>query len=135
NVKSGHCVVAFWLRGLFLDRDCMTRFVELDDAITAGIDDRTRENGGALFARKGGPHTVQFAVKNIVAEDQGDSVSIQERVRNKKSLCDALWPRLLGVVDPEAQRRAVSEQHAKHGKVLRRRDNEDLPDFAKHQHG
>jgi hypothetical protein len=82
----------------------MTRFIELDDAITAGIDDRARENGGALFARKGAPHTVQSAVKNIVAEDQGDSFSVQERVRNKKSLCDSLWPRLLGIVDPQAQR-------------------------------
>jgi hypothetical protein len=92
------------------------------------------QNGGALLARQSGPHEVEFAIENVIAEDQDGSVFAEEGI-NEKCLRDSLRTGLLGVLDPEAQCRTVPEQFAKHREVLGSRNNQNFPDSAKHQNG
>jgi hypothetical protein len=60
----------------------------------------TRKNGGPLFARKGGPHPIEFAVKDVISKNQGDAVFANKRVPDEEGLCDSLRSWLLGIFNP-----------------------------------
>ncbi len=74
------------------------------------------------------------AIEDIVAEDQRAAVFADEIAADHEGLGDALGPRLGRVGEGHADARAVAEQAGETLAVLRRGDDEHLPDAGEHQH-
>src|SRR5437016_1272914 len=68
-----------------------------------------------------------MAVENVVAEDQTDRIACEELFANQKRLRQSARIGLLGVLELHSPLRAVSQQLAIQRQVMRRTDDEEVP--------
>src|SRR5262245_64128487 len=71
--------------------------------------------------------------EQIVAQRKRDAIPTDEIGADRERLGEALRPRLLGIREPDAPLRAVTEQTHELLAILRRRDHEDVADAGQHQ--
>ncbi len=92
------------------------------------------EHGCAALARRRAPKLLAQAraVKDVVAEHQHRRTAGDELFADHKRLREPIGLGLRGVFDLDAPFRAVAEQAAEHWQVVRRRDDEDVPDPGQH---
>ena len=74
-------------------------------------------------------------VEDIVAEDEGARLAVNELLTDGEGLRQAVGAGLLGVGEVHAVARAVPEQTLEIGKVCRRGDNQNVPDARQHEGG
>ena len=109
--------------------------VEADDPVAlrvlhlVGEDRRAGPGSGA-------PEQIgqRVAVEDVVAEHERDGIGTDEVAADGKGLRDAAGGFLRQVGELHAEPRPVAEQVPIERKVLRRGDDEDVADAAKHQH-
>ena len=73
------------------------------------------------------------SVENIVAEDHGTRVIADEILSDQKRLRQTVRMRLHRVGQPDAELAAVAEQTLKARRIVRRGDDENVPDARKHE--
>src|SRR5439155_19657997 len=95
----------------------------------------TGEDGGALAAGRGGREGrgKAGAVEEVVPERQGDVIVADESPADEERLRERVGPGLHVVADAEPELAAVAEETLKRSLVLRRRNDEDVPDAGEHQ--
>ena len=75
------------------------------------------------------------AVKEVVAEHQRGLGAVEELLADEEGLRQSLGLRLLGVFEPQAELRSIAEELLESGQVVRRGDDEDVPDVREHERG
>ena len=139
EIQAGDGVGALGLRWLLLDGDGTALPVELHDAEALGVvhvvaEDRGPTGLGVLDgARQVARQAV--AVEDVVAENQGARLTVNELLADGERLREAVRTRLLGVGEVDAVARAVPEQALEVGQVGRRGDDQDVPDARQHEGG
>lgn len=137
EVQAGNGVGALGLGGLLLDGDGPPLAVELHDAEALGVvhvvaEDRGPTGLGVLDgARQVARQAV--AVEDVVAENQGARLTVNELLADGERLGQAVGARLLGVGEVDAVARAVPEQALEVGQVGRRGDDQDVPNARQHE--
>ena len=139
EVQTRNGVAGLGLGGLLLDGDGPTLRIELHDAKTLRIvhvvaKHRGTTNAGVLhgsFEMAGKPVTVE----DIVTEDEGARLAVDELLADGEGLDQAIRRGLLGVGEVHAVARTISEQTLEIGEVRRRGDNQDVPDARQHEGG
>jgi len=122
---------------LLLDALHSTVGIEGNDAVALGIGDVIGEHGRPVdsFSRLLQHRANAGAVEDVVAQDERGGIAAQEVPPDEKCLGQSLGFRLLGVTEVEAELRAVAEQRAKPWHILRRRDEQHVPDAREHERG
>lgn len=137
EVQAGDGVGALGLLGLLLDGDGPPLAVELHDAEALGVVDVVAEDRGAarLGVLDGARQVARqaVAVEDVVAEHERARLAGDELLADGKGLGQAVRARLLGVGEPHAVARAVTEQALEVGQVGRRGDDQDVPDARQHE--
>ena len=97
---------------------------------------RVGEDGSAVLAAGGNAQRARqvVSVENVVAENQGATLSGDEVGAEEKRLRDALGRRLHDVAEVHAPARAVAQQLLEARRVKRRGDDEDVANARQHQH-
>ena len=137
EVQAGDGVGALGLGGLLLDGDGPPLAVELHDAEALGVvhvvaEDRGPPRLGVLHgARQVAGQAV--AVEDVVAQDQGARLAVNELLADGECLRQAVRRGLLGVGEVHTVARAVPEQALEVGQVGRRGDDQDVPDARQHE--
>ena len=137
EVQAGDGVGALGLGRLLLDGDGPPLAVELHDAEALGVvhvvaEDRGPPRLGVLDGtRQVAGQAV--AVEDVVAQDQGARLAVNELLADGEGLGQAVRARLLGVGQVHAVARAVPEQALEVGQVGRRGDDQDVPDARQHE--
>ncbi|MNO89191.1 hypothetical protein D3C76_806680 [compost metagenome] len=135
EVEPGHRIVGFRFLRLFLDADGPAVAIELHDAVTLRVVDVVGEHAGAGFAL--GRVQQQFmqvvAMEDVVAEYQRIEVVADEGFADQEGLGQSVRGFLECVVQVEAPLAAVAQQLLEAGRVLGRRDDQDLADTGQHQ--
>jgi hypothetical protein len=73
------------------------------------------------------------AVKKVVAQHKADAIAADKGFADDECLRDAVRPGLFFIGKLEPELRAVTEQVAEIGKILRRGDDKNIADAGKHQ--
>ena len=138
HVQAGHAVVALRLLRFLLDRDGLSFFVEGDNAEALRIihvipEDRSPAAG--LRVLDGGLHALLQTMpeENVVPEDHRDFVGSDEFLPDDEGLCESVRAGLDRIAQVDAELMSVAEQLAETRCVLRRRDDQNLPDTGRHQ--
>ena len=137
EVEARDGVVGGGRVGFFLNGERLARLVEVHDPVALGVVHVVGEHGASLVL-PGGPAQLcpqPLAVEDVVAEDEAHVVAVDEVGPNRERLRDALRLGLLGVPQVESPLVPVPQQILKAGQVLRRRDEQDVPDACPHQRG
>ena len=74
-----------------------------------------------------------MTVKHIVTEDQGDRSVANEVLVEQESLRQPLRAGLCNIAQPYPETRAIAQQLAEALLVIRRRDDENVPNSGQHQ--
>ncbi len=127
EVQPGDRVGRLRLRRLLLEADGAAGRVELDDAVALGIANLVAEHRRAGLAGRGAAQVVGEvrAVEDVVAERERDAIGADELAADEERLREAVGARLRGVLDLQAELRAVAEQAPEAVLLVRRRDDED----------
>lgn len=137
EVQAGDGVGALGALGLLLDGDGPPLAVELHDAEALGVVHVVAEDRGAarLCVLDGARQVARkaVAVEDVVAEHQGARLAGDELLADGERLGQAVGARLLGVGEVHAVARAVPEQALEVGQVVRRGDDQDVPDARQHE--
>ena len=137
EVETGDGVGALGAHGLLLDRDRPTLLVELDDAEALGVVHVVAEDRGPsrLCILHGLPEVTgeTVAVEDVVAEDERAGLAGDEPLADGKGLRETVRRGLLGVGEVHAVAGPVAEEPLEFRQVLRRRDDEDVPDASEHE--
>ena len=136
EVEPGHRHVGARLLRLLHQAEHLAGGVQLDDAVAAGVGDRIAEHHGAGLLRRRGPElpAEAGAVEDVVAQHEAARLAAHERLAQPVGVGEALGPGLRGVLEREAEPRAVAQQPLERRLVVRRGDDQDLPDPGQHQH-
>ncbi len=136
EVDAGDGVAGFGLGGFFFDGDGSTLVVELNYAVTLGVEDRVGEDCGSIFAgcgtAKGFGEVV--AVKDVVAEDEAAAFAGEEFFADEEGLGEAVGGWLHGVLEGDAPLLSGAEKLAEARGVFGGGDDEDLADAREEQH-
>ncbi len=108
--------------------------VELDDAVGRRFGDVVGEHVtavrvDALPQARAQPRPVE----DVVAQDEGDALVADEVGADEERLREAFRARLRGVGHRDAEVRPIPQQPLELRLVLRRRDDQDLPDAGHHE--
>ena len=137
EVEPRDCVGALGLGGLLLDGDGTALPVELHDAEALGVVHVVAEDRGPprLGVLDGSRQVARQAVsvEDVVAEHQGARLAGDEVLADGEGLGQAVRRGLLGVGEVHAVARAVPEQALEVGEVVRRGDDQDVPDARQHE--
>lgn len=137
EVQAGDGVGALGLGGLLLDGDGPALPIELHDAEALGVVHVVAEDRGAarLGVLDGARQVARqaVAVEDVVAENQGARLTVNELLADGERLREAVRAGLLGVGEVDAVARAVPEQALEVGQVGRRGDDQDVPDARQHE--
>lgn len=137
EVQAGNGVGALGLGGLLLDGDGPPLAVELHDAEALGVVHVVAEDRGpARLGILDGARQVArqaVAVEDVVAENQGARLAVNELLADGERLGQAVGRGLLCVGEVHAVARAVPEQALEVGQICRRRDDQDVPDARQHE--
>src|SRR3990172_2369011 len=136
EVQAGHCVPGLRLGGLLLDAHGAPARIELDHAVPLRIVHGVREDRRSFAARIGGlEHLLELVpIEDVVTQDQRRRPSAHEVGADDEGLGEPVRPRLNRVLEVDAPRRAVTEELREPRGVLRRGDDEDVPDPGQHEH-
>ena len=136
EVEAGHRVVRLRPAGLLFQPNHGSLAIELDDAVAFGIGHVVAEHrrpgrlgGGAL---EGGREPLP--VIDVVAKHQGGGIVADELPADHERLGQAVGFRLGGVRDGQAPLRTVSQELAKTGRVVRRGNDQQIPNAGQHEH-
>ncbi len=136
EVQADDRVVGLRGGGLLLDAQGPAVRGELHDAVALRVGDLVGEDGAALRVAavgQGGGEVV--AVEDVVAEGQRHVVVADEVLADEERLRQPVRRGLVGVVDHEPPLGSVAEEASESGGVLRRRDDQDLPDPRLNERG
>lgn len=111
RIKTGDGAVGLRVSRLFFERQRATIGIEFDHAIVLRMLDMVAEHRGALGARGGvGKQVAEMgAEEDIVAKHQRDAVFADKVRADGEGLGQAVGSRLLGVLDRQAEGRAIRE--------------------------
>ena len=137
EIQAGHGVVGLGNGRLFLDGDAFAGGVELRHAVAFRIADPVAENGGEP-ARSVGNRLLQLrfepgTVEDIVSQHHAGRIVPDELSADDEGLRKAIRRGLLRIGKPNTVIGPVSEQPAEARQVIRRRDDEDIPDAGHHE--
>ena len=137
EIEAGDGIVRLGGRRLFFEADGLARLVEFDHPITLGIVHVVGEDRGAAGLLSCRRQVVGkfVAVEDVVAENQGAVTTADEVTADDEGLGQAVRTRLDGVLQVQAPLAAIAEQLLEARRVLRRRDDQDVPDAGQHQRG
>ena len=140
EIEAHDGIVALGLLRLLLDGLGIAVGVERDDAVALGIVDPAAEHGRfRIFLRIVDGLQQQIpeagAVEDVVAQDHADGVVADELLADDKGLCQAVGRGLLRIGELHAVVGSVAQQAPEARQVVRRGDDQDLPDPRHHQHG
>src|SRR3990170_8777434 len=112
EIKSSHGITRFRLCRFFFDGQCLAGLVELHDAIALRVFDWIGEYGGAVLAaaRLLQVRSEIMAVKNVVAQYQGTSITADKIRSDHEGLGDAFRFGLRGITDRNPPLAAIAEQ-------------------------
>ena len=135
EVEPGDGVGRFGMGRLLFQADDAAVRVEFHDAIALGIANRIPEYGRATFPVRGLAQVVgkMGAVKNVVAERQGDSIGADELPADDERLREPVRARLAGILNRQAEVAAVAEQAPEAVLFVRRGDHQDVSNAGQHQ--
>ena len=74
-----------------------------------------------------------YAMKNVVAQNQACAVVTNEILANDKGLCQTIRAGLLGIFEVYSDVTAIAQETTETGKVVWRRDNENLTNACLHE--
>ena len=120
---------------LFLETDCAPVRTELHHAVALGIAHLITENAGAVFDRERLAIEIEFPVENVVAQDERRAGVAEEIRADQERLGNSFRLWLRGVLDPNSEPRAVAEIILQHRQILRRGNDQHIPQPAQHQRG
>jgi len=118
-----------------LDADGPAVAVELHHAVSFRIPHVVSKDGGAILSGSGPLQRISetVAVEDVVTENEAAPRVAHEVAPDVERLGKPLWPRLLRIAQAHPPIAAVSQQGPEVGQVVRRRDDEHLPDPRQHQ--
>ena len=118
--------MTFGLFWFFLETDCLALAVELDDAVALRIAHLISKNACATLDGECVAIEVEFPIENVVAKNERCTRIPNKFRADQKGLCDPFRFRLLGVLDPNAELRPVSQIVFQHWQIFWSRDDEHL---------
>src|ERR1700726_4547510 len=133
NIKARNGKVRFRLLGFFLQTYGPPVGVELHDTVTLRIAHLISENACSLLNGQRVAVEIEFAVKNVVTEDQGNAGPGDKICADEKSFCDPIWFCLLSVMEIQSELGPVAQKITQHRQILWRGDDQDLAQTAEHE--
>jgi len=123
---------------LLFDRKAIPRFIEFCNSITLRVVHPVTEHRGVAIllgrADRLPKHAREAcAVEDVVAQDEAHRVFADEFLADKERLGQAVRGRLFRVLQAETVIRAVAKQATEARKVLRCRDQKNIPEPRQHQ--
>ncbi|MNH05751.1 hypothetical protein D3C79_650950 [compost metagenome] len=136
EVQAGHCIRRLGFGGFFFDRQGATVLIEVDHTETLRVFDQVAEHGGASGLLDGAQQLLAetLAMENVVAQNQADRIVSDELFTDQESLGQSVGRGLFGVADFDAELAAVAQQLLVLRQVMRRGNQQDLPNTGQHQH-
>src|SRR5437868_2069606 len=125
--------MALRLLGFFLQANRFAVRIELDHAVALRVADLIAENACASLDRERVARKVEFPIEDVVAKNQRCARIPDKFCSNQKCLRDPFRLRLLGVLNADAELRAVAQVILQHWQIFRRRDDKYLAKTAEHQ--
>ena len=137
KVQAGDGEVALGLGRLFLNRLGLASRVKGHHAVALGVGHVVGKHGGAAGLRVGVVQQLLqvVAVEDVVAQHQRAGRAVQELLANQKGLGQPIGAGLHGVLQVDAPLAAVAQQLREARRVLRRADDQDVPDAGQHEAG
>ena len=138
EIEADHRIIGLGHGGLLLDAEAVAVLVKLRDAVALGIVHPVAEDRSlALLFRH--PHRFlehgheTGAVEDIVSQHQACAIVPDEVLPDEEGLRKTVGRRLLGITERHAVIAPVAQQAAEGRQVLRRGDDQDVPDAREHQ--
>ena len=126
----------FGSAGFSSSESALPLLVELHDAVRRGVGDPVAEDGRAVdVAEPAQPRAEPAAVEDVVAEHQADRLVADVVGADDERLREPVGAGLHGVGDRDAELRPVAEQPLERLGLVRRGDDQDVPDARQHQRG
>ena len=138
EIEAHDRVVRFRMLRLLLDGKAVSRFVEFCNSITLRIVHPVTEHRSVaiLFDRADRlpEHSREArSVEDIVAQDKAHRIPADELLTDQECLSQTVRGGLFGILQTDSIIRAVAQQAPEARKVLRRRDQKNIPDARQHQ--
>ena len=139
EVQAGYGVIRLRLCRFLLDGNALAFRIEFRHAVTLRIGDPIAENGGHSAVRIGhGLAQLRFkpgAMEDIVSQHHAGGIVSDEFTADDESLGQTVRRRLFRISEVNTIIGTVPQQPLESRQVMRRGDDEDIPDSGHHQHG
>ncbi len=135
KIEAGNGEVGFGILRFFFDPDHFARLIKFRNAIGGRIGDMIAEDRRACLPRSRAFEKVTetAGIKNIIAENQSRMIITDMFCPNNKGLRQTIWRRLhrIGKIKPPL--RTVFQDTLENCLLLRRRNDQNIPDISQHQ--